>query len=498
MFESKTIYIAPNLNVSSFILEGREDELIALIAEKQATDPSIEICSPEDFEDGYLMELQADYEALDYLCKKWVKIKDDPKFDEFLAYLRTEFFDRKINSGGKLVIFSEAMDTTDHLERQLALHGYNKVLNINSGNRHEMMAMVRSNFDANIPHQEQTNEYNILISTEVLAEGVNLHRSNVIVNYDTPWNSTRLMQRIGRVNRIGTTASKIHVYNFFPTAKVDNDIDLHKKALMKLQAFHSALGEDSQIYSQDEEFGTFGLFDRDIQEERDERLGFLMSLRKFKAENPEKFRRIRNLPLRARAGRRQDDLDGRTITFIRNQKRDAFYRIGPDSEIEELSFVEAARIFKTTADEMSVPLHDRHHDHINLAIEDFAGKLQAEAVQHKVVDTTQGPNERKALAYLDGFLQLPFISEVEKQQIQSAKHAIKMARFAQLQRSINDLARSQKKAPVTAVTLLEKMMEILNQYPLVTEFDMIEQSQSSINMEGELRPDIIISESFSS
>ncbi|MGD9685466.1 MAG: helicase-related protein [Desulfobacter sp.] len=498
MFENGTIYIAPNLNVSSYILEGREDELIALIAEKQANDPTIEICTPEDFEDGYLAGLQADYETLDSLSKQWVKVKNDPKFDEFLAYLKTELFDRKHNHGGKLVIFSEAKETTDILKRQLENNGYTKVLCIDSENRNERMPTVRANFDANIPLDQQANDYNILISTEVLAEGVNLHRSNVIVNYDTPWNSTRLMQRIGRVNRIGTTASKIHVYNFFPTAKVDNDIDLHKKALMKLQAFHSALGEDSQIYSEDEEFGTFGLFDRDVEEERDERLVFLMELRKFKADNPEKFRRIRNLPLRARTGRSQSDLDGKTVTFIRNQKRDAFYRIGLDDEIEELSFVETARIYQATVDEASHPLHDRHHDHVNLALDDFAGKLQAEAIQHKVVDTAQGPNERKALSYLDGFLKLPFISEAEKRRIRGAKHAIKLARFAQLQRGINDLAKSQKKTPVTAVALLEKLMEILNRYPLGPEFEETEQPVIAVKTSGELRPEIIISESFSS
>lgn len=498
MFENGTIYIAPNLNVSSYILEGREDDLIALIAEKQATDPTIEICTPEDFESGYLAGLQADYETLEALCKQWVKVKNDPKFEEFLVYLKTELFDRKNNHGGKLVIFSEAKETTDHLYRQLAAHGYDKVLCIDSGNRAEKMPSVRANFDANIPLDQQANEYSIVISTEVLAEGVNLHRANVIVNYDTPWNSTRLMQRIGRVNRIGTTASKIHIYNFFPTAKVDNDIELHKKALMKLQAFHSALGEDSQIYSQDEEFGTFGLFDRDVEEERDERLAFLMELRKFKVDNPEKFRRIRNLPLRARTGREQNDLNGKTVTFIRNQRRDAFYRVGPDDEIEELSFVETARIYQANIDESASPLHDRHHDHVNLALDDFAGKLQAEAVQHKVVDTAQGPNERKALSYLDGFLKLPFISEAEKHRIQAAKHAIKMARFAQLQRGVNDLAKSQKKTPVTAVALLEKLMEILNRYPLGSEFEEAEHPALAVKGTDELRPEIIISESFTS
>jgi superfamily II DNA/RNA helicase len=395
-------------------------------------------------------------------------------------------------------VFSEAKDTTDDLKKQLTIHGYDKVLCIDSSTRAERMPAVMANFDANISHDQQVNNYNIIISTEVLAEGVNLHRANVIVNYDTPWNSTRLMQRIGRVNRIGSTAPRIHVYNFFPTAKVDNDIDLHKKALMKLQAFHSALGEDSQIYSEDEEFGTFGLFDRDIEEERDERLMFLMELRKFKADSPEKFRRIRNLPQRARTGRKQNDQNGKTVTFIRNQRRDAFCMIGPNDEVEELSFVESARLYKAAIDEAPFPLHDRHHDHVNLALDDFGGKLQAEAAQHKVVDTAQGPNERKALAYLDGFLKLPFISEAEKKRIRAAKHAIKMARFAQLQRGINDLAKSQKRAPVTPVVLLEKLMEILNRYPLEAEFEEVEQPQLIVKITGELRPEIIISESFTS
>jgi Superfamily II DNA and RNA helicases len=62
----------------------------------------------------------------------------------------------------------------------------------------------------------------------VLAEGVNLHRANVIVNYDSPWNATRLMQRIGRVNRIGSTANAIHNYMFYPSDPGDAIISLRK------------------------------------------------------------------------------------------------------------------------------------------------------------------------------------------------------------------------------------------------------------------------------
>src|SRR5690606_12677860 len=130
-----------------------------------------------------------------------------------------------------------------------------------SSNRKDVMGSLLKNFDANQKLSEQENEFDIVITTEVLAEGINLHRSNVIVNYDIPWNSTRLMQRIGRVNRIGTKADNIHIYNFFPTSRTDNEIELNKKAFMKLQAFHSTLGEDSQIYSTREEFESFGMFE---------------------------------------------------------------------------------------------------------------------------------------------------------------------------------------------------------------------------------------------
>ena len=94
--------------------------------------------------------------------------------------------------------------------------GFEKILNIDASNRHKLKSKLQTEFDENFDGEKENN-YNILITTEVLAEGINLHRSNIIINYDTPWNSTRLIQRIGRVNRIGSKADRIHVFNFFPT-----------------------------------------------------------------------------------------------------------------------------------------------------------------------------------------------------------------------------------------------------------------------------------------
>ena len=271
MFAKGTIYIAPNLEVTEYLLDGREDELLAQIEDRQPTDPTITICAPSDFEAGFLTGLLSDWAILEKLCAGWEAVKEDPKFDTFLRYLKTDLFDRQHaakTSDGKLGRSSPSPRRPHHyLTNRFAASGLaHRVITVDASNRAALMPVVRANFDANHPLKEQAHDFDIIISTEVLAEGVNLHRSNVIVNYDTPWNSTRLMQRIGRVNRIGTSATHIFVHNFYPTARVDDDIELRKKALIKLQAFHTALGEDSQIYSPEEEVDTFGLFDKSPEE----------------------------------------------------------------------------------------------------------------------------------------------------------------------------------------------------------------------------------------
>lgn len=493
MFARGTIYIAPNLNVTEFMMEGREEELIAKIAERQPTDPTIEICSPSDFEAGFTEGLELDWQRLDELYAEWKRVEEDPKLAEFLLHLKDGLFDPKINRQHKLVVFSESKETTAYLLGKLTQAGYKRVLTVSSENRAERMPLVRANFDANF--KEQANDYDMLISTEVLAEGVNLHRANVIVNYDTPWNSTRLMQRVGRVNRIGAIAPKIYIYNFYPTAKVDNDIELKKKAIMKLQAFHTALGEDSQIYSETEEVDNFGLFERSPEEEeRDQRLALLMELRQFRQQNPEEFRRIKGLPLRARVGRADQPRTGSTVSFIRSQRRDAFYRAKPDGTLDEISLLEAADEFRAPdLKEKSIPLHAAHHDHINSALTKFRASVIAEALQAETVDATQGPNEQRALRYLDGFSNLPFVNEEERSLIQSAKLAIRRARFQNLQREINQLQRSTKTVKMTPAALADKLIQILRTYPLQ---QASETPVSAASRPLDTTPDIILSESF--
>lgn len=496
MFENGKIYIAPNLPVSDMINEGKEEELLNLIIEKSMEDPTIEICEPDDFEYNFLPGLKNDYELLKDLNNDWKKITEDPKLEVFVEYLKNTLLSKKINPQSKLVVFSESKETTDYLFKELSKQVNYRILAVDSDSRKEKMPIIRQNFDANLLKAEQKDDFDIVLSTEVLAEGINLHRSNVIVNYDTPWNSTRLMQRIGRVNRIGSTADEVFVYNFYPTAKVNNDIELEKKAIMKLQAFHAALGEDSQIYSPDEETETFGLFDKQMEEEKDEKLTYLMMIRDIKEKNPTLFKQIKNMPLRARVGRKNAILKNGTICFIKDEKRDAFIYVKPNNETEELTFLETVRQFEAFQNEKGIPLHTLHHEQVQKAIQVFADKIEDEKAKDKKVDTTQGPNEKNAIAYLDAMLHLPFINDKETQLIIIAKEAIRKGRFQNLQRDINKLHKSVKKAPLKPVIILEKIIGILNSYPLKQEEEDIYQEVQVIKPRV-FNPEIIITESFS-
>ncbi len=151
------------------------------------------------------------------------------------------------------------------------------------------------------------------MTTEVLAEGVNLHRANVILNYDTPWNATRLMQRVGRVNRIGSKAPMVYVYNFFPSAKGNEQIHLLENAYAKLQAFHILFGEDNKVFSEMEEIPDVE-FTHDFDGEESEMGKFIKELRNFREIHPERYAYLSSIPFEMLGGTlKSEEFEGSTI-----------------------------------------------------------------------------------------------------------------------------------------------------------------------------------------
>jgi superfamily II DNA or RNA helicase len=403
-----------------------------------------------------------------------------------------------LNDQQKLVIFSESKETTRYLNEKLSARGFSRILAIDSSNVNDYVDIISENFDANYPAMDRKDDYSIIITTEVLAEGVNLHRANIILNYDIPWNATRLMQRIGRVNRVGTKSKKIYIYNFFPTVQADNDIELNKKAFMKLQGFHSALGEDSQIYTEEEQFNSFGLFERVPEEERDERLIFLSELRKFKQLYPEEFRRIQNMPKRARVGRKDRTRAGATISYLKNNRRDSFYYCFGKDAFSELTFVEAARIFEARVTEKAISLHERHFEHIGFALETFKLEMFVKSLGEKTL-VKLGPNETRAIAFASAMLNFEFVNHEEKRLILAGRDAIRVGKFQKLPREVNKLLKKVQEEKINRIDQFHALMKIFANYPLLENIEEPHLQEEILKSDKETGlPEIIISESFNS
>ncbi len=295
MFENNKIFIAPDGDVNKWLNDDKTyEEIEEEIKQLSENNPKNQTFKSDDFTNEFIESLKKDAKLIKELVNNWKAIDNDPKMEVFLAQLNQQFLNKNTNAEGKLVIFSESKDTVDYLADALKKEGRKDVLVISAENRKQMYDTIVSNFDANYPADKQTNQFNIIITTEVLAEGVNLHRSNVIIHYDTPWNSTKLMQRIGRVNRIGTKASVIYNYVFYPSTQGDAQIRLNKTAFMKIQAFHTAFGEDNQVFSTEEILDEVTLFSGTYKEQEDERLRFLHFLRHFKKKTEHGSTKLKN------------------------------------------------------------------------------------------------------------------------------------------------------------------------------------------------------------
>ena len=382
MFEEDKVIIARDLKVKDLQAKDMElDEIIEYAVAKGYAKEDI-VFSADDFVPDFLQMLHHDREILEGLNAEWKKEHDDPKFDLFREKLMGEFFAPSQNPTGKLVLFSESVDTLNYLHERLTQEmGRSDVLLVTASNRNRLGDTIKKNFDANFPSDAQ--KYNIIITSDVLAEGVNLHRSNVIVNYDSPWNATRLMQRIGRVNRIGSVAPNIYNYMFYPSQQGDKEIQLYKNALIKLQGFHSAFGEDAQIFSKEEIVKEFQMFDNNVKDSIDQKIALLREVRELYNNDRKLYHKIKDLPMKSRVMRNTGKHSGKSIVFVSSSVKTEFYWV-TQTEVKPLDFLKAVTYLKASPEEKAVPFsrEQQHYDDVNRAL----GQYHKEYVE--AADTT--------------------------------------------------------------------------------------------------------------
>lgn len=306
MWDDNTIFVCPDIDVNAVlnrIVKGEKTkaECYDILRQKiTALDAAgknrrLQNCEYrcDDFAPEYIDLLRQDRDIVISLLDRWRDNRFDPKLDRFKEVLNTELMSQKRNKSQKLVIFTEAIATAQELEDVVRDKGHSPLL-VTAQNRAEQEMKIRQNFDANHPG-EQFDDYDVIITTDVLAEGINLHRANVILNYDTPWNATRLMQRIGRVNRIGSQQTEVWVYNFYPSAEGDSEINLVRNAYTKIQAFHTLFGEDNKVFSDDEKLSHID-YQHMIDGDESPYQELITELKHYKQNNADRYQAIATAP----------------------------------------------------------------------------------------------------------------------------------------------------------------------------------------------------------
>jgi superfamily II DNA or RNA helicase len=360
-FEKGNVYVSKEYTNKIFeLLENDDDDAIQrLIDEGKA-----EEYGSKDFTDSFIRDLQSDLDILKQVKTLWQGVKRDPKLLKFLDGLSKKHILKK----NKLIIFTESKETAEYIAKNLGDGLSEKTLCYTGGASEATRDRVIENFDAKARHPKD--DYRILVSTEILSEGVNLHRSNVVINYDIPWNPTRMMQRVGRINRVDTTFDKIHTFNFFPTRQSNDQIKLKEAAVAKINAFLTLLGGDAALLTEGEPIGSHELFDRLLSkktvtgedETEESELKYLQVIRNVRDKKPDLFELIKHLPRKARTAKCEEESKNSLLTYFRRGKLQKFFIADGGESSQELDFLAAAKLLESSPDEERQKLPSEYYE----------------------------------------------------------------------------------------------------------------------------------------
>ncbi len=205
-----------------------------------------------------------DWIRKDFFDNKILRLlKNDSKL--ILAIIKlgadwTPINDRKLNALYKLlnkkhkdekaIVFTQFADTAYYITNELKSRGLTKIECVTGSNENPTrLAHLFSPISNNKPHSD--NELRVLIATDVLSEGQNLQDSHIIINYDLPWAIIRLIQRAGRVDRIGQISNKILCYSFLPEDGIDKIINLRSRLRNRISQNAEVIGSDETFFDGD-------------------------------------------------------------------------------------------------------------------------------------------------------------------------------------------------------------------------------------------------------
>ena len=308
--------------------------------------------------DEYLADMYADLALLRAIREEWFgkdqKIRFDHKLTEFKAQLR---FLRQSDPKRKIVVFTEFADTANYLGDALKDDNLGIFKYTSGDSSVTSKKTIRENFDAGLKKDFQKDDYQILIATDAISEGYNLHRAGTIFNYDIPYNPTRVIQRIGRINRINKKMfDKLYIYNYFPTDIGEQETRTKQISTLKMAMIHAIMGEDTKALTSDEQLNAF--FKERYRKElaSSEELSWDTKYRRIldSVKNTDIYQEALDIPHRARIGRNAEKpIQG--VLLCGKKGNDFVFKLGQHDDINPISISAEDAFGLFDADESEKP-----------------------------------------------------------------------------------------------------------------------------------------------
>jgi ERCC4-related helicase len=200
--------------------------------------------------DGLKRDIKREFELIDVILKQLQFFEqNDTKLTALIDLIKK--IDKEKPAGEKVLVFSYFADTINYLEEKIK----GKVVS----EKEAAFVSTKNRLDADdyasrfspkskiYSLKEGEAELKYLFSTDVLSEGQNLQDCGIIINYDLHWNPVRMIQRNGRINRLGSLYERVFVYNMNPLQKLDLYLKLVKRLEGKISMINSTIGNDQSV-----------------------------------------------------------------------------------------------------------------------------------------------------------------------------------------------------------------------------------------------------------
>lgn len=310
----------------------------------------------------FLDDIDSDIQLFKDIQKRLKELKlveNDPKQEEIIKKIKHLLANEP---NRKIILFSEYVDTIHHLEKRFKSEFKNEVLVCDGKVSKDLASHLNSDFNAQYNKGLKTNHFKILLTSDKLSEGFNLNRAGAIINYDIPWNPTRVIQRVGRINRIGSKVyDELFILNFFPSLKGADIVKSREIAQQKMFLIHNALGEDAKIFDEDEEPTPASLgskINSNPQEEGE--VNTITKIRNLYADlqnkHPEIIEKISQLPPRVKTAKSYPRYE---LNVLRRKGLSLFAQTVGNEEsriIKEIDFEELLQKIECTIDEPTLKL----------------------------------------------------------------------------------------------------------------------------------------------